>query len=202
MFRFARILTSALFVALSSVAILAQSNAAASSTRQKFDHKQKITTRYNKSADATAVRLLLKEPNRLATLAAGGTYPNVNSEFGEDVAISVFFSHPGKQILQPVEEANIWVVYTGGARTAVRSMLSAVVDGRQVMLSRDLFAPVNPNLRNGARVNSLSLSVTRDQLTQLANGSEVVLELPSGERLTLTRQQRNALSDLTSRMSP
>lgn len=202
MFGFPRILTFAVFVALSSVAILAQSNAQAPTARQRFDHKQKITSRYNKSADATAVRLLLKEPNRLATLAAGGTYTNVNSEFGEDVAISVFFSHPGRQISQPVEEANMWLVYTGGARTAVRNALNATVDGRQVMLSREVFAPVNPNLRNGARVSSLSLSITRDQLTQLANGSEVVLELPSGERITLTRQQRNALSDFTSRMSP
>jgi hypothetical protein len=43
---------------------------------------------------------------------------------------------------------------------------------------------------------------TREQLTQLANGSSVALMLPSGERIKLGREQLDALAGFTSRMSP
>jgi len=202
MFRFPRVVSFALFVALSSVAILAQSNNPPSSKRQKFDHKLKLTTRYNRSSDTTGVQFFLKQPNSLARLASGGT--SAGPTFGEDVGISVSFSHPGKLLAQPVDEALIWVAYTGGPRTAVTSELSAMVDGREVVLGRQVHAQASPDRRQGTQVNvnSFTLPVTRDQLTQLANASKVVLVLPSSERLTLTREQLNALADFTSRMVP
>lgn len=199
MFRFARIVSFALLVAFSSLVILAQGNNPQSSQR-KFNHKLKITTRYNQSSDTTAVQFFLKQPNSLARLAGGGTY--ADRTFGEDVGISVSFAYPGKSLSRPVDEALIWMAYTGGPRSAVTSELSAMVDGREVVLGRQVHAQTNPNRRDGTKVGSLSLSVTRDQLTQLANASKVVLALPSGERITLTREQINALADFTSRMSP
>lgn len=200
MFRIKSFVAFAFFVALSSMVGLAQSSQS-SSTQQKLNHKLKITTNYNKSSDTTAVRFLLKQPNRLATLATGSNFGGADPAFGEDVAISAFFSHPGRQISQAVDEATIWVAYTGGPRTAVTSKLSAMVDGREIVLNRQVETAPRPD-RQGANVRSLFLSVGRDQLIQMANGSEVVLVLPSGERIALTRQQLNAMVDFTNRMHP
>jgi hypothetical protein len=200
MFCFERTVSLAIFVALSSVAILAQSNVPPSSKQQKRDHKLKIVNKYHQASDTTVVQFFLKQPNSLARLAGGGT--SAGPTFGEDVGISASFSHPGKQVLQPVNEALIWVAYTGGPRTALTSEVRAIIDGRDLVLSRQVEAPVSPDRRNGTRLSSFSFSVSRDQLAQLANGSEVVLALPSGERITVTRQQRNALADFTRRMSP
>lgn len=199
MFRFQRMVLLAILVALSSVVLLAQSNNSPSSKQQKFDHKLKIVNRYHQPSDTTVVQFFLKQPNTLARLAGGGT--SAGPTFGEDVGISVSFSHPGRQPSQPVNEATIWVAYTAGPRTALTSEVRAVVDGSELMLSRQVDAPVSSDRRSGTGVSSFSFSVTRDQLTQLANGSEVVLVLPSGDRITFTGQQRNALADFTSRMS-
>lgn len=201
MFRFSRVASVALFVALSFVAVLAQGNDPLSSKPHKFDHKLKITTQYNEPSDATAVRLQLKQPNSLARLAGGGGF-SADPRFGDDVAIAVFFSHPGRQPSRPVDEATMWVVYTGGPRTSVTSELRAMVDGRELMLGQEVHAEASPDRRQGNRVGSLSLPVTRDHLMQIANASEAVLVLPSGERITLTRGQLNALADFSSRMAP
>jgi hypothetical protein len=75
-----------------------------------------------------------------------------------------------------------------------------VVLSRQVQAN--LGASPNPGRQKGERVRSLSFSVMRDRLAELANASEAVLLLPSGERITLTREQRNALADFIGRMSP
>lgn len=200
MFRIRGLAWLALFVALSSAAVLAQSNTPQSPARQKFDHKLKITSRYNQSHDTTVVQFFLKQPNSLARLAGGGT--SAPQLFGEDIGISVSFAHHGRALSRPVDEADIWVAYTGGARTAVTSELSAIVDGQEVVLGRQVHAQASPNRRQGISVHSFSLSVTRDHLTEMANGSKVVLVLPSSERITLTREQHNALADFTSRMSP
>ena len=200
MFRSPRNVSFALLVALSSVAVSAQGYDPTPPQRQKFDHKLKITSRYDKTSDTTVVQFFLKQPNSLARLAGGGT--SAGPGFGEDVAISASFSHPGRQPARPVDEAVIWVVYTGGPRTAVTSELNAIADGREVALGRRLHAQDSPDRRDGTKVSSLSLPVTRAQLTQLTSASKVVLALPSGERITLTREQRNALADFTSRMSP
>jgi hypothetical protein len=202
MFRFLRIASFALFVSLSSLAMFAQSSSPVSSNRQNFDHKLKITTRYSKANDTTAVQFFLKQPNSLARLARGETYARLDPAFGDDVAISIFFSHPGRHPSRPVEEATLWVAYTGGPRSALTSELSATVDGREVQLSRQVSVHASPHRRKGYKVSSLTLSVRRDQLAQLASASKVVLALPSGERITLTREQLNALADFTSRMSP
>ena len=201
MFVFFRVALFALVIALASVAVLAQGSDPLSSKRQKFDHKLKITSQYNQPPDTTFVRLYLKQPNSLARLSGGGGF-SADTTFGDDVAISISFSHTGKQLSRPVDEAMIWVVYTGGPRSAVTSELKAMVDGREVMLDREVYASASPDRRQRNRVSSLSLAVTRDHLTQMANASEVALVMPSGERITLTREQRNALADFASRMSP
>lgn len=185
---------------MSSAAVLAQSNTPQSPARQKFDHKLKITSRYNQSHDTTVVQFFLKQPNSLARLAGGGN--SAPQLFGEDVGISLSFAHSGRALSQTVDRAEIWVAYTGGARTAVTSELSAIMDGREVVLGRQVHAHASPNRRQGISLHSFSLSITRDHLTQMANGSKVVLVLPSSERITLTREQHNALADFTSRMSP
>jgi hypothetical protein len=60
----------------------------------------------------------------------------------------------------------------------------------------------NPNRAKDNRVGSLTLSVARTRLAQLANASGVKLRLPSGEHIKLSREQLSALADFISRMSP
>ena len=194
---FQRNFLSALLIAFSPLMLFAQDNS--TPQRQQFDHKLKITTRYNQPSDTTVVQFFLKQPNSLDRLA-GGT-PLARTAFGEDVGISLSFSHPGKQPAQPVAEADLWIAYTGGARTALTSELKATADGQEIVLGRQVQSHDRPS-REGIKVGSFSLSVTRSQLLQLANAAKVVLVLPSNERVTLTRQQRNALADFASRMSP
>ena len=188
----------ALLIAFSPLVLSAQEKNS-TPQRQQFDHKLKITTRYNQPSDTTVVQFFLKQPNSLDRLA-GGT-PLARTAFGEDVGISLSFSHSGKQPAQPVEEADLWIAYTGGARTAIRSEMKAMADRQEIVLGRQVQAYDRPS-REGIKVSSFSLSVTRSQLLQLASAAKVVLELPSGELVTLTRQQRNALADFASRMSP
>ena len=194
---FQRNFLSALLIAFSPVVLFAQENS--TSQRQQFDHKLKITTSYNQPSDTTVVQFFLKQPNSLDRLA-GGT-PLARTAFGEDVGISLSFSYSGKQPAQPVEAADLWIAYTGGARTAITSEMKAMADGQEIVLGRQVQSHDRPS-REGIKVSSFSLSVTRSQLLQLANAGKVVLVLPSDERVTLTRQQRNALADFVSRMSP
>jgi hypothetical protein len=196
MFRFARIATFAVSIATSLVAVSAQSNDSLASTRQKFKHKLKIVSKYNTSSATTAISFFLKQPDGLTRLAGS---PAV-MEFGEDVGIAVSFSHPGRQLAQTVDEALMWIAYTQRPRAAVKSQLSAQVDGQEVVLSREVGSHLNRVKDN--RVGSLTLSVSRARLTQLANASKVELLLPSGERIKLSREQLSALADFTSRMSP
>ncbi|HEU4477386.1 MAG TPA: hypothetical protein VFR80_02640 [Pyrinomonadaceae bacterium] len=186
-----------LLIACSPLVLSAQDNS--TPQRQQFDHKLKITSRYNQPSDTTVVQFFLKQPNSLDRLA-GGTQL-ARTAFGEDVGISFSFSHSGKQPAQPVEAADLWIAYTGGARTAITSEMKAMADGQEIVLGRQVQSQEKPS-REGIKVSSFSLSVTRSQLLQLANAAKVVLVLPSGERVTLTRQQRNALADFVSRMSP
>lgn len=194
---FQRNVLSALLVAFSPLVLSAQDNS--TPQRQKFDHNLKITSRYNQPSDTTVVQFFLKQPNSLDRLA-GGT-PLTRTAFGEDVGISLSFSYSGKQPAQPVAAADLWIAYTGGARTAITSEMKAMADGQEIVLGRQVQSHDRPS-RDGIKVSSFSLSVTRSQLLQLANAGKVVLVLPSDERVTLTRQQRNALADFASRMSP
>lgn len=200
MFRFQRITALALLASLWSMTLFAQSSAAPSSKQRKFAHKLKITSKYNKATDTSGVQFFLKQPNSLARLAGGGT--SAGAAFGEDVGISLFFSHPGRQVSAPVEEAVLWVAYTGGPRTAVTDQLSAIVDGREVVLSRQVDPQESPGRGKANQVASISLTVTRNQLSQLANASKVVLVLSSSEQIILDQEQLNALADFISRMSP
>ena len=196
MFRFMRIVSFGLCAAMSLVAVSAQSNAPLASTRQKFKHNLKIVSKYNTSSDTTAISFFLKQPDGLARLAGS----HASTEFGEDVGIAVSFSHPGKQLAQPVDEASMWIVYTQRPRAAVTSQLSALVDGQELVLSREVASNSNRPMDN--RVGSLTLSVARTRLAQLANASRVELLLPSGEHIKLSREQLSALADFTSRMAP
>ena len=196
---FRRSFLGALLIAFSPMMLSAQEKTSAPQ-RQQFDHKLKITSRYNQPSDTTVVQFFLKQPNSLDRLAGGTTL--VRTAFGEDVGISLSFSHSGKQPAQPVEEANLWIAYTGGARTAITSEMKAMVDGQEMVLGRQIAPRDSPNRREGIKASSFSLSVTRSQLLQLASAAKVVLVLPSDERVTLSRQQLNALADFTSRMSP
>lgn len=195
---FQRNFLSALLIAFSPMVLSAQENS--TPQRQQFDHKLKITSRYNQPSDTTVVQFFLKQPNSLDRLAGGTRL--TRTAFGEDVGISLSFSHSGKQPAQPVEEADLWIAYTGGARTAITSEMKAMADGQEIVLGRQVQTHDSPNRREGIKVGSFSLSVTRSQLLQLASAARVVLSLPSGELVTLTRQQRNALADFVSRMSP
>lgn len=196
---FRRNFLGALLIAFSPMVLSAQQQNP-TPQRPQFDHKLKITSRYNQPSDTTVVQFFLKQPNSLDRLA-GGT-PLARTAFGEDVGISLSFSHSGKQPAQPVAEADLWIAYTGGARTALRSELKATADGQEIVLGRQVQPHASPNRREGIKISSFSLSVTRSQLLQLASAAKVVLTLPSGELITLTRQQRNALADFASRMSP
>lgn len=187
----------ALLIACSPLVLSAQDNS--TPQRQKFDHNLKITSRYNQPSDTTVVQFFLKQPNSLDRLA--GATPLTRTAFGEDVGISLSFSYSGKQPAQPVKAADLWIAYTGGARTAITSEMKAMADGQEIVLGRQVQSHDRPS-REGIKVSSFSLSVTRSQLLQLANAGKVVLVLPSDERVTLTRQQRNALADFVSRMSP
>lgn len=195
---FRRNFLGALLIVLSPIVLSAQEKNP-TPQRQQFDHKLKITSRYNQPSDTTVVQFFLKQPNSLDRLA-GGT-PLARTAFGEDVGISLSFSHFGKQPAQPVEEADLWIAYTGGARSAIRSELKATADGQEIVLGRQVHPYERPS-REGIKVSSFSLSVTRSQLLQLGSAAKVVLALPSGELITLTRQQRKALADFASRMSP
>jgi hypothetical protein len=173
--------------------------------RRKFEHKLKIDISYHKSTDTTNLTLLLKEPDRLARLSrGGGDFPNLGTRaaFGEDVTIFAQFSHPGKSLARPVEEAKLWIIYTGGATLAVTSELRALVDGREVLLSRQVEANLNRRSDGSTAVASLTLPLTRAQIAQLAGASEVTLMLPSGEYIKLGREQLNALTDFEGRMTP
>ena len=194
---FQRNFLSALLIAFSPMVLSAQENS--TPQRQQFDHKLKITSRYNQPSDTTVVQFFLKQPNSLDRLAGGTRL--ARTAFGEDVGISLSFLHSGKRPAQAVEEADLWIAYTGGARTALTSELKATADGQELVLGRQVESHARPS-REGIKVGSFSLSVTRSQLLQLASAAKVVLILPSDERVTLTRQQRNALADFVSRMSP
>ncbi len=199
MSRLARFVSLAVLVALSSLVASAQGGADAQA-RKKFDHKQKITSRYDAKSDTTIVSFFLKQPNGLARLAGGG--PSAGAAFGEDVGIAVSFSHPGKSPASPVETAEMWVAYTGGGRTGVGGELRASVDGHELILSPRVSTAAS-GLRGGEqKVRSVSLRVARGQLARVAGGAKAVLILPSGERITLGREQLNALADFTSRMAP
>lgn len=196
MFRFTRVVSFAFLVAASLVAASAQSKDPQASAPQKFKHKLKIVSKYNTSSDTTAISFFLKQPNNLAKLAGSPA----STGFGEDVGIAVSFSHRGKQLAQPVDEALMWIAYTEQPRAAVTSELRALVDRQELVLSREVGA--NPNRAKDNRVASLTLTVPRARLTQLANASRVELRLPSGEHIKLSREQLSALADFASRMSP
>ncbi|HYP01034.1 MAG TPA: hypothetical protein VER76_12650 [Pyrinomonadaceae bacterium] len=197
MFHFTRAASLALCVTTLSLVAFAQSNDPLSSTQQKFKHKLKIVSKYNASSDTTAISFFLKQPNGLARLAGS---PVAGTEFGEDVGIAVSFSYPGRQLAHAVDEASLWIAYTGQPRAAVTGQLSALVDGQKLVLSRQVEA--SPTRVKDNRAGSLTLSVARARLTQLANASRVELVLPSGEHIKLSREQLIALADFTSRMSP
>ena len=140
---FQRNFLSAVLIAFSPMMLFAQENS--TPQRQQFDHKLKITTRYNQPSDTTVVQFFLKQPNSLDRLA-GGT-PLARTAFGEDVGISLSFSHSGKQPAQPVEEADLWIAYTGGARTAITSEMKATIDGQEIVLGRQVRHMIGPAAR-------------------------------------------------------
>lgn len=197
---------AAIFAALSLTVASAQSNVPSppsAQARRKFEHKLKIESSYQKASDTTNFTLLLKEPDSLARLARGGSHPNLKTRaaFGEDVAIFAYFSHPGRSLARPVEEARLWIVFTGGRRPRVTSEVRALVDGQEVFLNRKVEANLDRRSDGSTGVASLTLPLTRTQIAQLATAAKVTLLLPSGEHIKLSPEQLNALTDFESRMT-
>lgn len=198
MLRLTRFAPFALFVALSSAAAWAQTDATQPTPPKKFKHKQQINSQYDANKDITIVSFTLKQGNAFARMT-GGRAPA--PAFGEDVRIDLFFAHPGQRLAAPVETAQVWVYYTGEARTRGEYRFRAVLDGREVLLSENVVT-AQGGVRDGQKVRSLSTDVTRLQLEQITSAAKAALILPTGEKITLNNEQRNALADFASRMSP
>lgn len=193
-----RLASLALFVTMLSSPVASAQSDAPRQPQKKFDHKQEIESNYDAEKDTTIVRLSLKKAHTF-TLMRNNRAP-APAALADDVQIDLFFSHPGREPAA-VETAYVSVYYSGEARARIEDRFRAVLDGREVLLSETVMA-AQGGVRDGQKVRSLVTSVTRVDLVLIAAAEKAALILPSGEKIKLSAEQRNALADLASRMLP